>query len=151
MSTSARGISILVSVSVAILDFLQCIAGRISSATTDTLEHVTIHTSDGQELSTVLTLGVGKRYGFLWAFPRRRRSGGRVLTSVGRAFLRLEGIDHVFLLLASARTFRLKCLTVYIMMWLVDEGAFLAILDPRFRFSGPIAFGRMEETRKAAF
>jgi len=73
------------------------------------------------------------------------------LTSVGRAFLRLERIDHVFLLLASARAFRLKCLTVYIMVWLVDEWAFLAILDPRFRFSGPIAVGRMEETRKAAF
>jgi hypothetical protein len=37
------------------------------------------------------------------------------------------------------------------MMWLVNERAFLAILDPRLGFSGPIAVGRMEKTGKAAF
>jgi hypothetical protein len=73
------------------------------------------------------------------------------LTSVGRALLRLERIDHVLFLLASARTLRLKCLTIYIMMWLVNERAFLAIFDTRLGFSGPIAVGRMEKTRKAAF
>jgi hypothetical protein len=73
------------------------------------------------------------------------------LTSRGRAFLRLQRIDHVFLLLASTGTLRLKCLTIYIMMWLVNERPFLAIFDTRLRFSGAIAVGRMEETRKAAF
>lgn len=73
------------------------------------------------------------------------------MTSGGRAFLRFERIDHVFLLLASTGTLRLKCLTIYIMMWFVNKGAFLAIFDSRLRFSGPIAVGRMEKSRKAAF
>jgi hypothetical protein len=37
------------------------------------------------------------------------------------------------------------------MVWLFNEGAFLAIFDTSLGFSGTIAVGRMEETRKAAF
>jgi hypothetical protein len=99
----------------------------------------------------MLALGVWERNRLLRSFPWRWGSGGRVLTSGGCAFLRLERIDHVFLLLASTRTLRLKCLTIYIMMWLVNERAFLAVFDTGLRFSGTIAVCRMEETRKAAF
>jgi hypothetical protein len=45
----------------------------------------------------------------------------------------------------------LKCLTIYIVMWLVNEGALLAVFDTRLGFSSTIAVGRMEETGKAAF
>jgi hypothetical protein len=80
--------------------------------------------------------------------------GGRgcgVLTSVGCVFFGwLQGVDHVFLLLAAAGAFLLEDLAVYIEVFLFNEERLLAILDVGIWSSGSVAVGRMEESGKLA-
>jgi hypothetical protein len=59
-------------------------------------------------------------------------------------------IDLILLLLSSARTFRLECLTIDIDVWFVNERMFLAVFNAGCRFSCTISVGRMEETRETA-
>lgn len=139
--------------SAVILDFQECLSGRVPSAAADAFYHVVVHAFYGEEGVAVVAFGVGEGNRFRGPFAGGWRGVGRVLGSGGCAFFGglQEWIYHVLLLLPAAWSFHLESLSVDVVVWFVDIGTLFAVFDPRFWFSGSVAVGWVEEAGEVTF
>lgn len=113
-----------------------------------------VHSFDRKESTAIVAFGRRVRDRFGGAFGGWWRWSRRILTPGRRAFFRLlslQRVHHIFLLLASSRALRHKCLSVDIMVCLVYKWSFFAVFDAGFWFSCPIAVGWMEKSEETTF